>query len=48
VIPATPIPFDLLRLADADLKLGIAQLVWGGATYRASDAPRSAWRQAAA
>jgi uncharacterized protein involved in outer membrane biogenesis len=35
VIPATPIPFDLLRLADADLKLGIAQLVWGGATYRA-------------
>jgi uncharacterized protein involved in outer membrane biogenesis len=35
VIPATPIPFDLLRLADADVKLAIAQLVWGGATYRA-------------
>jgi len=35
VIPDTPIPFDLLRRADADLKLNIAQLVSSGATYRA-------------
>jgi uncharacterized protein involved in outer membrane biogenesis len=35
VIPDTPIPFDLLRRADADLKLNVAQLVSGGATYRA-------------
>lgn len=35
VIPDTPIPFEPLHLADADVKLSIAQLVWGGATYRA-------------
>ncbi len=35
LIPDTPIPFDLLRLADADVKLNVAQLVVGGAIYRA-------------
>ena len=35
VIPDTPIPFDVLRRADADLKLDVAQLVSGGATYHA-------------
>jgi uncharacterized protein involved in outer membrane biogenesis len=35
LIPDTPIPFYLLRLADADLKLNVAQLVAGGAIYRA-------------
>ena len=35
LIPDTPIPFDLLRLADADVKLSVAQLVVGGAIYRA-------------
>ena len=35
LIPDTPIPFDLLRLADADVKLSVAQLVAGGAIYRA-------------
>jgi uncharacterized protein involved in outer membrane biogenesis len=35
LIPDTPIPFHLLRLADADLKLNVAQLVAGGAIYRA-------------
>ena len=35
VIPDTPIPFDLLRRADADLKVNIAQLILGGTDYRA-------------
>ncbi len=35
MIPDTPIPFGLLRLADADVKLNIAQLKTGGALYRA-------------
>ena len=35
LIPDTPIPFDLLRLADADVKLNVAQLKSGGALYRA-------------
>jgi uncharacterized protein involved in outer membrane biogenesis len=35
VIPDTPIPFGLLRRADADVKLNVAQLRSGGATYRA-------------
>ena len=49
LIPDTPIPFDLLRLADADVKLNVAQLVAGGAIYRAiATHHRSAWRQAAA
>jgi AsmA protein len=33
-----PIPFDLLRLADADLKLNVADLHSGGADYKAIDA----------
>ena len=32
-----PIPFDLLRAADADLKLAIADLHTGGADYKAID-----------
>jgi AsmA protein len=32
-----PIPFDLLRIADADLKLNIADLHTGGADYKAID-----------
>jgi AsmA protein len=35
IIPDTPIPFDLLRLADAELKLSIRELQSGTATYRA-------------
>jgi uncharacterized protein involved in outer membrane biogenesis len=35
VIPDTPLPFDLLRLADADVRLSVAELTWGGASYRA-------------
>jgi uncharacterized protein involved in outer membrane biogenesis len=35
MIPDTPIPFDTLRAADADLTLNIDQFVWGGATYKA-------------
>jgi uncharacterized protein involved in outer membrane biogenesis len=35
MIPDTPIPFAPLRLADADVKLNIAQLKTGGALYRA-------------
>jgi uncharacterized protein involved in outer membrane biogenesis len=35
VIPDTPIPFDLLRLANADVKLSIAQLRSHGVLYRA-------------
>jgi AsmA protein len=35
MIPDTPIPFDLLRLADADVKLNVAQLKSGNAVYRA-------------
>ena len=35
MIPDTPIPFGPLRLADADVKLDIAQLKTGGALYRA-------------
>ncbi len=34
VIPDTPIPFGLLRLADADVRLNVAQLMSGGVTYR--------------
>jgi uncharacterized protein involved in outer membrane biogenesis len=34
VIPDTPIPFDQLRGADADLKLTIAQAILHGAAYR--------------
>ena len=33
--PTRPIPFDLLRLADADLKLDVADLRAGGADYKA-------------
>lgn len=32
-----PIPFDLLRIADADLKLSVADLRAGGADYKAID-----------
>ena len=35
MIPDTPIPFDLLRLANADVKLSVAQLKSHGALYRA-------------
>jgi uncharacterized protein involved in outer membrane biogenesis len=35
VIPDTPIPFDLLRPADADVTLNIGELKSGGASYRA-------------
>jgi AsmA protein len=35
LFPDTPIPFDLLRLADADVTLTIGELKWGGALYRA-------------
>ncbi len=35
LIPDTPIPFDLLRVADADVTLTIGELKWGGALYRA-------------
>ncbi len=35
VIPDAPIPFDLLRPADADLTLNVAELKSGGAVYRA-------------
>lgn len=35
LFPDTPIPFGVMRLADADLKLKIDQLIAGGATYRA-------------
>ena len=49
LIPDTPIPFDLLRLADADVKLSVAQLVCGRCDLpRHRDAHRAAWRQAAA
>jgi AsmA protein len=34
LIPDTPIPFDLLRHADAEVKLSVGQLVVGGAIYR--------------
>jgi AsmA protein len=35
MIPDTPIPFNVLRLADADVKLNVAQLKSGDAIYRA-------------
>jgi uncharacterized protein involved in outer membrane biogenesis len=35
LFPDTPIPFDLLRSADADLTLNVAELKSGGASYRA-------------
>ncbi len=35
MIPDTPIPFGPLRLADADVRLNVAQLKTGGALYRA-------------
>ncbi len=35
LFPDTPIPFDMLRLADADVKLTIAEMTWGGAQYKA-------------
>jgi len=35
MIPDTPIPFGALRLADADVKLNVAQLKTGGVLYRA-------------
>ncbi|HET7882194.1 MAG TPA: AsmA-like C-terminal region-containing protein, partial [Acetobacteraceae bacterium] len=35
MIPDTPLPLGTLRLADADVKLNAAQLVWGGVAYRA-------------
>ncbi len=35
VIPDTPIPFDLLRPADADVTMNVAELKLGGAQYRA-------------
>lgn len=34
VIPDTPIPFDLLRPADADVTLNVGELKSGGASYR--------------
>jgi AsmA protein len=34
VIPDTRIPFELLRGAEADVKLNIAQAIWRGAAYR--------------
>ena len=34
IIPETPISFDVLHRADADVQLRIGQLVWRGATYR--------------
>ncbi|HXT78875.1 MAG TPA: AsmA family protein [Acetobacteraceae bacterium] len=37
LFPDQPIPFDLLRLANADLRLKIADLHYGGADYRAID-----------
>ena len=43
VIPDTPIPFDLLRRADADVTLNVGELKSGGASYRAIRfAPRAA------
>jgi uncharacterized protein involved in outer membrane biogenesis len=35
IIPDTPIPFDMLRRADADIKLSVGELKSGGANYRA-------------
>jgi AsmA protein len=35
VFPDTPIPFDMLRAADADVKLSIGEMTWGGAQYKA-------------
>jgi AsmA protein len=35
MIPDTPIPFDMLRPADADVTLSIGELKSGGAAYRA-------------
>ena len=35
--PTRPIPFDLLRVADADLTLNVADLRSGGADYKAID-----------
>lgn len=35
VIPATPIPFDLLRKGDGNVELTIGQLMYDGATYDA-------------
>ncbi len=37
LFPDTPIPFDLLRTADADLKLDVADLHSGGVNYRTID-----------
>ena len=34
LFPDTPIPFNMLRLADADIKLAIAEMTWGGAQYK--------------
>jgi uncharacterized protein involved in outer membrane biogenesis len=35
MIPDTPIPFDMLRHADADVTMAVGELKSGGATYRA-------------
>ena len=35
LFPDTPIPFHLLRVADADVTLTIGELKWGGSLYRA-------------
>ncbi|HEY8288378.1 MAG TPA: AsmA family protein, partial [Acetobacteraceae bacterium] len=37
IFPDEPIPFDLLRLANADVRLKIATLHYGGADYRSID-----------
>jgi AsmA protein len=38
LIPDTPLPFAALRAADAAVKLAIAELVFGGASYREAEA----------
>ncbi|WP_291297833.1 AsmA family protein, partial [Elioraea sp.] len=38
LIPETPLPFAALRAADAAVKLAIAELVFGGASYRDAEA----------
>ena len=35
LIPDTPIPFDLLRIADADVTLNVGDMKWGGSLNHA-------------
>lgn len=35
MVPDTPLPFDLLRMADANVKLDVASLKFGGTAYKA-------------